>query len=58
MVSGIGLGILVGVTLGVISAVKQYSAVDFLLTIFAFLGTSMPAFFAGLVGLYLFSLKL
>ncbi len=57
MVSGIGLGIVVGVTLGVISAVRQYSAIDFLLTIFAFLGTSMPAFFAGLVGLYLFSLK-
>ena len=58
MASGLGLGITVGVVLGVISAVRQYSALDFALTIVAFLGTSMPAFFAGLVGLYLFGLRL
>lgn len=57
MGSGIGIGIVVGIALGVISAVRQYSVLDFALTIFAFLGTSMPAFFAGLVGLYLFSLR-
>ena len=57
MASGLGLGIGVGVVLGVVSAVRQYSFLDFALTIFAFLGTSMPAFFAGLVGLYLFALR-
>jgi peptide/nickel transport system permease protein len=51
-------GIVLGIILGVISAVKQYSALDFILTVFAFLGTSMPAFFAGLLGLYIFSLRL
>jgi peptide/nickel transport system permease protein len=58
MASGLGLGISVGVVLGVVSAVRQYSFLDLALTIFAFLGTSMPAFFAGLVGLYLFGLRL
>lgn len=57
-----GLGLLIGITtgifLGVISAVKQYSFLDFLLTILAFLGASTPAFFAGLLGLYVFSLRL
>lgn len=54
---GIGIGIVVGLALGIVSAVRKYSLLDFGLTIFAFLGTSMPAFFAGLVGLYLFSLR-
>ncbi len=57
MISGLGLGITVGIVLGVVSAVRQYTALDFALTILAFLGTSMPAFFAGLVGLYLFALR-
>ncbi len=54
---GIGIGIVLGLALGIVSAVRKYSVLDFGLTIFAFLGTSMPAFFAGLVGLYLFSLR-
>ena len=58
MGSGLLIGIALGIFLGVISAVKQYSLVDFLLTILAFLGASTPAFFAGLIGLYLFSLRL
>lgn len=57
MGSGIGIGIVVGLALGIVSAVRKYSLLDFGLTIFAFLGTSMPAFFAGLVGLYLFTLR-
>jgi peptide/nickel transport system permease protein len=53
MIVGIGIGI----PLGVLSALKQYSFTDFSLTAFAFLGISMPAFFAGLGGLYLFAIK-
>lgn len=52
------IGVTLGVTLGVVSAIKRYSALDFTLTIFAFLGTSLPAFFAGLLALYMFSLRL
>lgn len=58
MGSGLGLGILLGILFGVIAAVKRYSTLDNVLTILAFLGISTPAFLAGLLGLYLFSLKL
>lgn len=58
MGTGIGLGILLGVLLGIISAVRQYSSLDFLLTILAFLGISTPAFLSGLLGLYVFALRL
>jgi len=50
-------GILIGVTLGVISAIKQYSFLDNILTVFAFLGVSFPVYLAGLLALYLFSLR-
>lgn len=58
MGTGLGLGILLGVLFGVIAAVKRYSTLDNFLTILAFLGISTPAFLAGLLGLYVFSLKL
>ncbi len=58
MGSGLLVAVVVGITLGVLSAIRQYSLLDFLLTVFAFLGISLPAFFAGLLGLYIFSLKL
>lgn len=46
------------VPIGVISAVRQYTWVDYLATAVAFFGISFPNFFAGLVGIYIFSLKL
>jgi peptide/nickel transport system permease protein len=58
MGTGLLIAMVVGVTLGVISAIRQYSLLDFALTVFAFLGLSLPAFFAGLLGLYIFALKL
>jgi peptide/nickel transport system permease protein len=51
------IGISLGVTLGVIAAVKQYSVLDNVLTVFAFLGVSFPVYLAGLLALYLFSLR-
>lgn len=53
MVVGIGLG----VALGVLAAVRQYSFLDTIMTIFAFIGISMPAYLAGLIGLYVFALR-
>jgi peptide/nickel transport system permease protein len=53
MVIGIGLG----VALGVLAAVRQYSFLDTVMTVFAFIGISMPAYLAGLIGLYLFALR-
>jgi peptide/nickel transport system permease protein len=57
MGTAMGLGILVGVGFGVVAAVRQYSLLDNLLTVFAFLGLSLPVYLTGLIGLYLFSLR-
>jgi peptide/nickel transport system permease protein len=48
----------VAVPIGVISAIRQYSWVDYLATALAFCGVSFPNFFTGLVGIYIFSLVL
>ena len=50
------IGIFVGIPLGVMSALRQYSKTDFALTGVAFLGISIPSFMLGLGGLYLFGL--
>jgi len=52
------IGIFVGIPLGVISALRQYSKLDFTLTAVAFLGISTPSFMLGLGGLYLFGLQI
>ena len=52
------IAIIIGIPLGVVSAVKQYSFTDYSLTIFAFLGISIPGFFVGLLAIYIFSLRL
>ena len=51
------IGIFVGIPLGMISAVRQYSKLDYSLTGVAFLGISVPSFMLGLGGLYLFGLQ-
>ena len=58
MLSALGIGILVGIPLGVISALRQYSRLDFGLTGIAFLGVSTPSFMLGLAALWLFGLQL
>jgi peptide/nickel transport system permease protein len=50
------IGIFVGIPLGVLSALRQYSKFDYAMTGFAFLGISIPSFMLGLGGLYLFGL--
>lgn len=50
--------LVVGITLGVISALKQYSALDYALTIFGFAGLSLPVFFVGMLFIYIFALRL
>jgi len=52
----IALGL--GIPLGMYSAVKQYSKIDYALTFAAFTGVSIPAFFFALGAIYIFSLKL
>lgn len=48
----------IAVPLGVVSALRQHSAVDYSLTLFAFWGLSIPDFFFGVLLVYVFSLRL
>lgn len=50
--------ILIGIPLGVATAQRQYSKFDFTVTGLSFLGLSMPAFIAGIIGVYIFAVKL
>lgn len=52
------VSIVLGVIIGVISARYQYSVLDYIVTVFGFVGVSVPVFFLGLVLLYVFSLRL
>lgn len=52
------MALLIGVPLGVVSALKQYSLFDQLLGATAFMGISVPGFYLAIVALYLFALKI
>jgi peptide/nickel transport system permease protein len=56
--SALLIGIVAGVILGIISAVKQYSWLDQLLTFLGFAWISTPAFVFAIGAIYLFSLKI
>ena len=56
-VGAMAFGMTAGTALGLISAVKQYSWIDNLLTVLGFIWMSTPAFVAALMALYVFSLK-
>jgi peptide/nickel transport system permease protein len=51
-------GLFIGVPLGILSATRQYSRLDFLLTGVTFLGISIPSFLLGLGGLWIFGVTL
>lgn len=55
MLAALSVSMVVGVTLGVFTAVRQYSAWDHLLSALSFLAVSMPAFVTGILALYLFA---
>lgn len=50
--------VLIGTILGLVSALKRYSALDLGLTVFGFAGLSVPVFFLGLLLIYAFGLRL
>lgn len=50
--------LLVSVPLGILAAVKQNKWVDYVIRFFSFIGNSSPNFFAALILMYLFSVKL
>lgn len=52
------LAILIGVALGLVSGLKQYSNLDHALSFFAFFGISVPNFFVAILLMYFLSVKL
>jgi peptide/nickel transport system permease protein len=52
------LGIVIAVPVGMISAVKRNSAVDHIVSTFAYIGFSVPTFFTGLLLIIIFAVKL
>lgn len=56
--SAVIVSYIIAVPLGVVSALRQHSSVDYVLTLFAFWGLSIPDFFFGVLLVYVFSLRL
>jgi peptide/nickel transport system permease protein len=53
-----GLTLLIAIPLGIISALRQYSIFDHLITTFAFAGQSLPVFWFGLILIIVFAVML
>lgn len=56
--TSLALSLLIAIPLGIVSALRQYSLLDYLLTILSFISVSIPAFFLALGAIYVFSLRL
>ena len=52
------IALLIGVPVGIVSAVKQYSVFDYISMIAALIGVSMPSFWLGLMLVLIFSVNL
>ena len=55
MSTAILLSLIVGIPIGIYSAVKQYSKMDYVATTFAFFGSAMPIFWFGLMLILIFT---
>lgn len=58
MGAGLTIGVIVGIPLGIFTALRQYSFFDFFISGLSFIGLSMPAFISGIIGMYIFAVKL
>jgi peptide/nickel transport system permease protein len=58
MISSTLLAIVLGTWVGVLGAIRRYSAADYLATIGAMIALSIPTFWFGLVAIYIFSVRL
>jgi len=58
MAAAMLLSIMLGIPLGIFSALKQYTPPDYVLTFLTFIGISIPGFFAAIGAIYLFALQL
>ena len=57
-ITSVLLTVMISIPLGILSAVKQNRFLDYLIRFMSFIGNSLPNFFASLLLIYLFSLKL
>lgn len=58
IVASLLIAVIVGIVLGALAAVKQNSAIDYIASLFSVATLSVPGFFLGLAGIYVFSLTL
>ncbi len=58
MIGALALTLIIALPLGILSAVKQYSRLDYFLTTFTFVGISIPQFWLALMLLYFFGVTL
>jgi peptide/nickel transport system permease protein len=56
-VTALTLSYLIALPIGILVAVRRYTAADYVATFAAFLGISLPTFFLGLAGIYIFALR-
>jgi len=56
--SGVIVSVLIGIPLGILSAVKQYSAMDIIGTVSAMFMAAIPGFWLGLMAIIVFALRL
>lgn len=52
------LAVLIAIPVGVLSALRQYSVMDYAVTILGFTAIAVPSFFLALSGIYIFAIKL
>ena len=52
------ISLLIAIPIGILSAIKQYSIIDYLATILGLVAISIPSFFLALGGIFIFGLKL
>lgn len=55
MTTAVVLSLIIGIPIGIYSAVNQYSKTDYVATTFAFFGSAMPVFWFGLMLILVFS---
>jgi peptide/nickel transport system permease protein len=58
MAAGLVIAIVIGIAVGILSAVRRNSPTDIGFSVIAFFGISSPAFLTAILGLYLFSVVL
>ncbi|MBI4279983.1 MAG: ABC transporter permease, partial [Armatimonadetes bacterium] len=56
--AALGLAVIAALPLGIASAVRRYSVVDYAATVTAFLGVSIPVFWLGIMFIIIFSVHL